>query len=274
MADARRQGGELYWGKIIGTLAGAATLKPWFALLGLLLGHQFDRGFAARFREFDARGRRLDRLPETFVRPLFQAMGHLAKADGRVSEAEIRAARSIMHRLGLGPAEVRKAIHWFDEGKASDFRIGRAAQEFRRQGGRQGEARTIFVRLLLEVALAKERFGHRERALLWKICTELDVGRVELAQLEAMVRAQKGFRRSPAGDADAARVRAAYRTLGVDTETSNEEIKRAYRRLMNRNHPDKIAGSNPDRAAVAAAERRTREIRAAYEMLKARRSIR
>jgi DnaJ like chaperone protein len=43
---------------------------------------------------------------------------------------------------------------------------------------------------------------------------------------------------------------------------------------MNRNHPDKIAGSNPDEAAVTDAERRTREIRAAYEMLKARRSIR
>ena len=43
---------------------------------------------------------------------------------------------------------------------------------------------------------------------------------------------------------------------------------------MNRNHPDKIAGSNPDPAVVAEAERRTREVRSAYEMLKARRSIR
>ena len=52
------------------------------------------------------------------------------------------------------------------------------------------------------------------------------------------------------------------------------DIKKAYRRLMNRNHPDKIAGSNPDAEAVALAEQRTREVRGAYEMLKARRSIR
>jgi DnaJ like chaperone protein len=97
---------------------------------------------------------------------------------------------------------------------------------------------------------------------------------VELAQLEAMIRAQKGFRHSPAGDADAERVRAAYQTLGVDEATSNDEIKTAYRRLMNKNHPDKIASRNPDDIAVAEAERRTREIRVAYEMLKARRSIR
>jgi DnaJ-class molecular chaperone len=43
---------------------------------------------------------------------------------------------------------------------------------------------------------------------------------------------------------------------------------------MNRNHPDKLAGSNPDAGELAEAERRTREVRVAYEMLKARRSIR
>ena len=89
-----------------------------------------------------------------------------------------------------------------------------------------------------------------------------------------MIRAQRSFRRSPAGDADAARVRRAYRALGTSPDASNDEIKKAYRRLMNRIHPDKIAGENPDAEAVAEAERRTREVRSAYEMLKARRSIR
>jgi hypothetical protein len=43
---------------------------------------------------------------------------------------------------------------------------------------------------------------------------------------------------------------------------------------MNRSHPDKIASSNPDNVVLAEAEKRTREVRRAYEMLKARRSIR
>jgi len=77
-----------------------------------------------------------------------------------------------------------------------------------------------------------------------------------------------------AGDADAKRVDAAYRTLGIDKSTSNADIKKAYRRLMNRNHPDKLVSVNPDAAAISEAERRTREVRSAYEMLKARRSIR
>lgn len=264
----------MYWGKIIGTLAGLATLKPWFALLGLIVGHQFDRGFAARFRNFEQQGAPVGRLPEEYLRPLFQTMGHLAKIDGRVSEAEIRAARSIMHRIGLGPAKVRNAINWFDEGKRATFPLQQTVRHLRRVAARRSEQRLLFLRLLLEVVLAKDRMHQKERALIWTICTEFDIGRVELAQLEAMIRAQKGFRHSPAGDADAQRVKQAYAALGVDQTASNDEIKKAYRRAMNKSHPDKIASSNPEKAVLAEAERRTREVRGAYEMLKARRSIR
>jgi DnaJ like chaperone protein len=264
----------LYWGKVIGTLAGLATLKPVFALLGFLAGHQFDRGFATRFRKFEQQGSGVGRLPDDYVQALFQSMGHVAKSDGRVTQGEIRAARSVMHRAGLSPAQVRKAIHWFDEGKQPGFPLVKTVRQCRRVSARRVELRSLYLRFLLEVALAKERLHQNERALLWTISKELDIGRAEFAQLEAMIRAQKGFRQSPAGDADARRIRQAYRALGIDESATNEEVKTAYRRQMNRNHPDKIASRNPDARLVADAEKRTREIRRAYEMLKARRSIR
>ena len=264
----------MYWGKVIGTLIGLATLKPLLAALGLVLGHQFDRGFASRYEAFRAQGDAVGRLSDGYVRALFRSMGHLAKVDGRVTEAEIRAARSIMHRLGLDPAQVRQAIRWFNEGKQPGFPFVQTMRRLRRVDARNADARLVFVRLLLEVLLAKRRLASRERALVWSACRELDIGRVELAQLEAMVRAQKGFRHSPAGDADAARVRAAYATLGLRQDVSNDEIKQAYRRLMNRNHPDKLSGTDPDPEVLAEAERRTREVRSAYDLLKVRRSIR
>ncbi len=264
----------MYWGKVIGTLIGLGILKPWGALLGLFLGHQFDRGFAEKYRRFEQQGSGMSRLPEDYLRALFQSMGHLAKTDGRVTEAEIRAARSLMHRLALSPAQVRRAINWFEDGKRADYPLTDAIRQLRRGGARRTESRVMFVRLLLEVILAKNRLHHEERARLWTICTELDIGRAELAQLEAMIRAQKRFRHSPAGDADTRRLRRAYATLGVDAAASNDDIKKAYRRLMNRSHPDKIASDNPDPARMEEAQRRTREIRSAYEMLKARRSIR
>jgi DnaJ like chaperone protein len=265
-----------YWGKLIGTLGGLATGRPWIALIGLVLGHQFDRGFADRFSRFgpDVSAARLEQLPPQFLEALFHTMGHIAKVDGRVTEDEIRAARALMHRLGLGPTGIRDAINWFEAGKSPGWAMVPALRLLGAESARQTNMRGLFVRLLMEVALSKSTLHRGERALLWTVCQELDVGRVEFAQLEAMLRAQRGFRKSAAGVADNQRVNNAYDTLGVDESSTNDEIKKAYRRLMNRTHPDKLAPADANSAAVAEAERRTREVRAAYELLKTRRNIR
>ena len=264
------------WGKVVGAVAGLATGQPVIGIVGLVLGHQFDRGFAERFggdNAGEAAGRR-SRLPDAYVAGLFQAMGHLAKADGRVSEDEIRAARALMHRLNFGPAQIRRAIERFEQGKSADFPLISMVRKLRRDVLRSAEERRLFVRLLAEVSLSKSTLHQRERALLWTICKELDIGRVEMAQLEAMLRAQRAFRGSPAGAADAARVDSAYAVLGVSKSSTNDEIKTAYRRLMNKHHPDKLASRHASAEALAAAQKRTRDIRTAYETLKSRRLIR
>jgi DnaJ like chaperone protein len=262
-----------FWGKVLGTVAGLATGRPLVGLLGLVLGHQFDRGFAERFSDATADTRRTQ-LPDYFLRALFQAMGHMAKADGRVTPDEIRAARALMHRLNFGPAQIRTAIDWFEAGKAKSFPLVATVRKLRSDSGRRPDLHSLFVRLLIEVSLSKSSLHQRERSLLWTVCKELDIGRVELAQLEAMLRAQRAFRKSPAGEADAVRVSEAYAILGVEKSSTNDDIKTAYRRLMNKHHPDKIAASKPGTLEIAAAEKRTREIRGAWETLKARRLIR
>lgn len=264
------------WGKLLGTIAGLATGKPWLALIGLLLGHQFDRGFAERLA--DGRDtvddRALKHVPQYFTSALFRVMGHVAKSDGRVSEEEIRAARSLMSRLHMSPAQAREAIDWFESGKERAFPLLATLRQFRRDSAANVDLAGLFVRLLLEVSLSKPTLSQRERSMLWTVCTELDVSRVELAQLEALMRARRGFGKTNGNTRVAGSVGEAYAVLGVDSSATNDEIKKAYRRLMNRNHPDKIAGSNPEPTELAAAERRTRDIRNAYELLKVHRSIR
>lgn len=263
-----------YWGRIIGVIIGLLTRNPWLVLLGFLIGYQVDRGYAEQIRaDWHAR-RGTRRYPSGVVRALFQSIGHLAKSDGRVSEDEIRAARSLMHRLGLGPAQVRQAIAWFDQGKAPGFPFLEGLRQLRDGDLRRTEQRAEFLRLMMEVSLSKGRVDKAERDLLWAASHELGIGRVEFAQLEAMVRAQRVFRDSPQGLRDRRQVDAAYRTLGLDAKATNSEIKKAYRRLMNRNHPDKLQGRNAAPEAIAEAEQKTREIRRAYDMLKVRRSIR
>lgn len=265
----------LYWGKITGVTAGLASGRLWVVLVGLVLGHQFDRGFADwSLRRSQPRKGALEKLPADFVRTLFQTMGFLAKSDGRVTPEEIRAARVIMHRLGLGPAEIQECVTCFEQGKEATFPLHEALGRLQRETVKHPESRLLFLRLLLEVCLSKKTLHRRERAAIWVVCTDLHIGRVELAQLEAIARAQKHFRQAATGNADAGRLKSAYAVLGLQESSTNVEIKQAYRRLMNRNHPDKLPSRGQDPGLAEAASQRTREIREAYDMLKARRSIR
>src|SRR5690606_7806699 len=64
---------------------------------------------------------------------------------------------------------------------------------------------------------------------------------------------------------------AAYRVLGVGAAASDGAVKRAYRRLMNRHHPDQLAARGLSEAEVARAEQKTHGSRAADDRIQAHR---
>jgi len=58
---------------------------------------------------------------------------------------------------------------------------------------------------------------------------------------------------------------AAYRELGVEPDASDEDVERAYRRLISEYHPDKVAGAAKEIRELA--ETRARAINTAYESI-------
>ena len=64
-----------------------------------------------------------------------------------------------------------------------------------------------------------------------------------------------------------------YEVLGVNKDASDEDIKKAYRRLMNQHHPDKLVARGLPASMIGVAEQKTFEVRAAYDKLKARRGF-
>ena len=59
----------------------------------------------------------------------------------------------------------------------------------------------------------------------------------------------------------------AYAVLGVESSASDGEVKKAYRRQMSQNHPDKLASKGMPESMREMAEEKTREIGAAYERI-------
>jgi DnaJ like chaperone protein len=266
-----------YLGKIIGGMIGA-LLGPWGLLLGVFIGHQFDKGAAEQLRARGFGSANPELVRRIFFETTFSVMGHLAKADGRVSEDEIRQARAVMYRMQLSAELTREAMRLFNLGKDVSFPLELTLQQFRAQAGGHHDLFRTFLLIQLQAALANGRIDIAERDMLWKMCQVLGISRVELAQLEAMVRAQTIFggagqagpRQAPA----ASSLEQAYKVLGVESTATDAEIKKAYRRLMSQHHPDKLLARGLPESMRAEAEERTQEIRAAYDALRQSRGMR
>jgi len=246
------------------------------AVLGAFWGHQYDktssRAGQRSFRGFA--GPSAAERQQIFFTSVFLAMGRLAKADGHVSEQEIQAARSIMHQWGLRPEEVRVAIGLFTRGKEPGFPLDRQMQDLATACRGQPDLLRAFMEVLMEMPLSKGGINPAEREMLWRIAQGLSISRVELAQLEAILRAQRSFGQGGhAGQSREEELREAYQALGIDEGATDKEVKTAYRRLMNQHHPDKLASKGLPDSMQEVAKERTREIRSAYERIRDQRGI-
>jgi DnaJ like chaperone protein len=172
----------MWYGKLIGGLIG------WFAgrglagaMIGMFIGHLFDVERAQGRSTSGAQA-----VQRVFFRVTFQLMGHVAKADGRVSEQEIQAARAMMAQFRLSEADVRAAIELFGQGKVNDFPVNDALRELATACGRRVDLRLMFVQIQLQTALLGGGLNPSSRAILRRCCEVLGISEAQFAQMESM----------------------------------------------------------------------------------------
>jgi DnaJ like chaperone protein len=256
-----------WYGKLIGAVLGAIIGRGLLgAIVGFLIGHQFDRRAASGAT---GPGRDSGAFSRLFFRATFQVMGHVAKADGRVTTQEIDAARATMRRFSLGEQDVRRAIDCFTEGKRSDFPLEAVIEELRAAAVGRDDLKRLFVQIQLEASMLGGGLTAPARAIFARVCVALGISAAEFAALEAMLRmhAQGGAGGPQPSARPPSRLADAYRVLGVRPESSDREVKLAYRRLMSQNHPDKLVANGLPESMIEAAHERTRRILEAYEVV-------
>jgi len=259
-----------WWGAIIGALLGWSVGRSWGALLGALLGYSLA---ASRVRVNWAH-MNPGRAQAAFFNATFSVMGYIAKADGRVSENEIQAARAIMAQMNLTAEQQRAAIELFNQGKQPDFQLDAVLIHFRDECGGYPALLRMFLQIQLAAAFADGVLHPAEQAIFTRICTLLGILPTELHHYEEFVRAQQTFDggRGPSRP-QPDRLAAAYQTLGMKPGNSDEEIKRAYRRLMKENHPDRLVARGLPEEMLKLAQEKTQQINVAYEAVKTARGI-
>ena len=253
-----------WWGKVVGGTLGFMMGGPLGALLGLSLGHSFDSSTAKRGQGLFPGDQ--ERTQAAFFTATFSVMGHMAKADGRVSPQEISLAEMLIKEMRLDTVQRKAAIALFNQGKESGFDLKGVLEQFRSECHRRTTLMQMFLEIQVQAALADGDLNTTEYRVLEDIAASLGFRKPDLERIIDLVRGT----RSSAGPAPKP-VSDPYKVLGVSTDTPLPEIKKAYRRLLSQHHPDKLVSKGLPEEMIKLANEKTHEIREAWKAIQAER---
>ncbi len=262
-------------GKFIGGAIGFYFGGVLGLLLGIYLGHRFiDKNAEHGIADILNSSSR-DSIQTIFFSTTFSVMGHLAKADGQVSKDEITMARQIMDHMQLGAEQKKAAIELFNRGKQPGFDLQATLSEFKQVAHRRTTLMQMFLEIQLHAVYADGQMHAEEKLIIDNIARQLGFSAHQLEQLSALVRSNLGLgsHQYQYGGRDTKKSQAellkeAYGMLGVGAGASDAEVKKAYRRMMNQHHPDKLVSKGLPKEMIDMATEKTQQIKAAYELIK------
>ena len=290
-------------GKIVGAFFGFLLLRNIVgALIGLYLGHLFDsavKRFANKqnVEQWLSSG---DSKQAIFFYTTFSVMGHVAKASGNVTPEHIQTANEFMTHMGLSKEQVAEAKEAFREGKSLGFPIKKKINLFKQYFGKRQDLCQFFIEIQIQTAYSDSILEPAEYELLLNIAKQLGFTKRHLGQLIVMWEAELRFqnykkdqqqknrkyerrranssssssdsgdhqRQNNTRDISSPSVADAYALLGISENETTKEIKRAYKRLMSQNHPDKLVAKGLPPEMMEVAKQKTQDIQSAYEIIK------
>ena len=241
-------------GKLLGGLAGLRFGMPGMAA-GMAAGHLFDSGALRAQFSFGT---------NVMSRTLFQLSGHIARADGRVSQREVALAEQLFDQFGLEGRARGDAVAHFNAGRLDSFRPTPVVAKFVKQFGLRSAQAEQMLAALIAIAYADGGILGSERAALKVIAVALGFREDEF------VRELERFAPTPSSSEPTQdSIEESYAVLGLAPGADASAIKLAYRKLISQYHPDKLEGAGIRGDALKGAQAKAKSVRSAYERLTA-----
>ena len=199
-----------------------------------------------------------ERTQATYFISLFSILGKLSKIDGVVSREEIAVADGFINSLPMADREKQFARQIFNEAKNSSYSIEDFARQLNQSTAAQPALRLSFLDLLFQIAAADGQFHPAEEAALGKIKDIFNVSNRQFDDIKAIY--FKDFDKY-------------YKLLNCTPESSNEEIKANYKKLVKDFHPDTIISKGLPEEFIDFASNRFREIHESYEKIRQERNF-
>jgi DnaJ like chaperone protein len=239
-----------------------------------VLPARVETGFYDLLNELNACNHKVSKLiarkglPRWSRGTLFYFLGYIAKADGRVTPADVSFTESLIEALELSPRQRRRAIR--------QFTLGKAADNPPLLRGARLRATVRFwpwaaLRVVICLAHAAQLNGRPSRTKRYRCEDALVIIGLPLYLLgeifDSYARKVWATRAElqPLPDTYAK----ACKLLGVGTRENLDKIKQAYRRRVSECHPDKLPRDMSPEDLLVAKERLWR-YQTAWELIKRR----
>lgn len=264
-----------WWGKVLGAFLGFLMAGPAGALFGILIGNFFDRGLATHYARphWSYHAEKRKAVQKIFFEATFSVMGHIAKADGRVSKQGIQMAKTLMEEMELSPEQEVSAQGYFNLGKSNDFNLKHIITMLQKISHDNPELLKLFIDIQYRVAKV-DGLSIKKQHILNTILRLLGFAPLHeqyrfYEDFSSYSTRQQSHQQSSNHQryqqATSSALDHAYGILGVSPTTNKQDVKRAYQRLMSRNHPDKLIAKGLSEEMIKIANEKTQQIRRAYE---------
>lgn len=283
-----------HWG-ILGICIDAVGTIIWLALLSV--HSTIDRGPADKIS--------IDK--NLFIAVLFEVSGHMSAAKGYVTAEDKAYIRFVIKKIGINQELQVLAQYAFNMGMTPDYPLRMQLQRLYRAYGKNKRGLMLFCKQLLNIALIDGNIHANEQKILKIVAREFRIPYRKMLIYASQINAQKSdfysfrqaekqqysnqrqysYQQRQFGQQDNGQQRrqrqkryqqtssnnqsndiGAYQVLEISSSATEQEIKQAYRKLMNKYHPDKLVQQNLSPSELEKATKHAQTIQGAYAYLK------
>ena len=240
--------------RIIGAFIGFLSSGFFGAVVGFMIGSYIDQAYGGTSEESYEQNNfsnpyQSQRVhPADFKNSLLILIAAVMKADGVAMKSELDLVKSMLLRT-YGENETRLMLLKLRDYLKEDHNLNDVCRNLRNRMGYS--PRLELVHILFRISRADGVISEAEVQLIQQVATQLGISTPDYLSLRAM------FVESVDSD---------YKILDVSNSASEEEVKKAYRKLALRFHPDRLQGLSDNEKKSA--EEKFIRVQKAYENIK------